>query len=188
MKTNARILQQARLMFNQHGVAEVSTVDIAQALNISPGNLYYHFKNKQDLLIQLCEQCHQRLRPILEMLAIGQASWQELNLQILHLLELLAESIFITQDSLQICGLSPKLKHRLQWMRQQLTDTFVDLFSGYAEHGALRQDLQIPVAAHQMALHCWYALADQRLQQQPINVDLACQQLMAQLEAFIRHE
>ena len=48
--TKARILETARVLFNQEGVAALSAVDIAAALGISPGHLYYHFKGKPELL------------------------------------------------------------------------------------------------------------------------------------------
>jgi AcrR family transcriptional regulator len=191
MKTSERILEQARCMFNEQGVAAVSTADIAEALHISPGNLYYHFNNKQDLLVQLCEQCHQRLRPILAMLSIGQASWQELHMQLIHLLEIIAHYVFIFQDTLQICRLSIKLRHRLQWMRQQLHDTFNDLLSGYIEHGVLQTNLDIQQIATQMSQHCWFVFVDQPLQrdaalkQQQMDLALACEQLLSPLTLFI---
>ncbi len=197
MKTSERILEQARQMFNEQGVSAVSTADIAEALNISPGNLYYHFNNKQDLLAQLCEQCHQHLRPILTLLAIGQSSWQELEMQLLHLLEILAEFVFIMQDSLQICRLSPKLRHRLQWMRQQLHDTFTDLLTGYVEHGVLPANLNTTLIAEQLTLHCWFAFTYQSLKQDQAlrqnqtshikrpDTQMACEHLLAQLTPLV---
>lgn len=192
MKTSERILEQARHLFNAHGVSAVSTANLAESLNISPGNLYYHFNNKQDLLVQLCEQCHQRLRPILAMLSIGQASWQELQLQLTHLLEIIAHYVFIVQDGLQICRLSIKLRHRLQWMRQQLHDAFNDLLSGYVEHGLLPTTLDIQQTAAQMSQHCWFVFVDQALQhdaalkQQQMDIPIACQQLLAPITSFIQ--
>jgi len=53
MKTRDRILQCSLDMFNQFGHIKVSTVEIANALEISPGNLYYHFNGKDQLLTEL---------------------------------------------------------------------------------------------------------------------------------------
>lgn len=49
-KTKHRILQAARLLFNDEGVSNVAMVDIAATLNISPGNLYYHYRGKEQLM------------------------------------------------------------------------------------------------------------------------------------------
>jgi AcrR family transcriptional regulator len=48
--TRKRILQAARRLFNDRGTAAVSTNHIAAAAGISPGNLYYHFRDKHDII------------------------------------------------------------------------------------------------------------------------------------------
>ena len=56
MNTHDRILETALRLFNQSGTAAVSTNHIADALGISPGNLYYHFRNKEAIIRALFEQ------------------------------------------------------------------------------------------------------------------------------------
>ncbi len=53
MKTKDRILLTSLKMFNEQGERNVSTNHIAAALSISPGNLYYHFRNKNEIVYQL---------------------------------------------------------------------------------------------------------------------------------------
>lgn len=50
MKTKDRIIEVAIRLFNQEGTKAVTTNHIAAAAGISPGNLYYHFRNKEEII------------------------------------------------------------------------------------------------------------------------------------------
>lgn len=53
MKTRERIIQASLELFNADGERNVTTNHIASHLEISPGNLYYHFKNKQQIIFDI---------------------------------------------------------------------------------------------------------------------------------------
>jgi AcrR family transcriptional regulator len=65
MKTRDRILQASLTLFNEEGEATQSAVDIANALEMSPGNLYYHFKGKDAIIRALFENFEHEMRIIL---------------------------------------------------------------------------------------------------------------------------
>ncbi|PQA45447.1 TetR/AcrR family transcriptional regulator [Amnimonas aquatica] len=52
-KTRDRILARSLELFNEQGERQMSTNHIAAALGMSPGNLYYHFKNKDAIIFEL---------------------------------------------------------------------------------------------------------------------------------------
>jgi AcrR family transcriptional regulator len=49
-RTRSKVLEAARELFNEQGTGAVSTNHIAAAAEISPGNLYYHFKDKRAII------------------------------------------------------------------------------------------------------------------------------------------
>jgi len=65
MKTAERVLLISLELFNLHGEANVSSVDIANEMEISPGNLYYHFKGKELIIEALAKMYQQRMDKIL---------------------------------------------------------------------------------------------------------------------------
>lgn len=61
MKTNEKIIDKALTLFNEKGVDQVSSLEISQSLNISYGNLTYHYKKKDDIVLALYAQMQQSL-------------------------------------------------------------------------------------------------------------------------------
>jgi AcrR family transcriptional regulator len=61
MKTKDRILHTSLALFNDEGEADTTTIDIANEMDISPGNLYYHFKGKDQIIAELFHQYEQAL-------------------------------------------------------------------------------------------------------------------------------
>jgi len=59
------ILQAAERLFCEHGYPNTKIHDIAVAAEVAVGTVYFHFRNKEDLLLQLIDTIAQNVRNIL---------------------------------------------------------------------------------------------------------------------------
>lgn len=57
-----RILESSVDLFNNYGAVSVSTNHIAKHLKISPGNLYFHFSNKEEIIRELFARMSQEVQ------------------------------------------------------------------------------------------------------------------------------
>ena len=65
-RTAERILDVSLDLFNRFGEPNVSTTLISAELDISPGNLYYHYPAKDELINSLFGRFHKALQPLLK--------------------------------------------------------------------------------------------------------------------------
>ena len=63
--TYTKIIEASLLLFNEEGERQISTNHIAAYLGISPGNLYYHFRSKDEIIIQLYKRYSEELLALL---------------------------------------------------------------------------------------------------------------------------
>lgn len=75
--TRERILATSLELFNREGERNVSTNHIAEALGISPGNLYYHFRNKSEIVKQLFLRYQTTVEAFLQVPNDRPLTWQD---------------------------------------------------------------------------------------------------------------
>ena len=66
MDTKGKIIAKAIDLFNIHGTKAISTNHIAKEMGISPGNLHYHFRSKNDIIRSISNNFSNELGSVLK--------------------------------------------------------------------------------------------------------------------------
>lgn len=74
VKTRHDILNSAITLFARRGILATTMAELARAIRMTPGALYWHFPTKEDLLLSAIEELHQRFVASFEPLLQRQAS------------------------------------------------------------------------------------------------------------------
>ncbi len=88
-RTRERILDLALKLYNEFGEPNVTTTIIADEMNISPGNLYYHFRNKDDITNSIFEDFEREIDALLDLPKTGKLNIEDAWLFLHVLFELI---------------------------------------------------------------------------------------------------
>ena len=128
ISTKDLILEVALVLLNERGESNVTSVDLANEMNISPGNLYYHFKGKEQVVEELYAQYHARVLVSLQEItkqANGDAKATLASLAVVS--DVLQQFRFISQDMLGINERYPSLRESLAKLMSLLMQTVTSL-------------------------------------------------------------
>jgi AcrR family transcriptional regulator len=192
-RTRERILETALLLFNRFGEPHVTTADIASEMEISPGNLYYHFRNKDQIIAELFAAFEQRLDGLLILPEGRRAGVEDLWL-LLHLLfEAMWEYRFVFRDLDEILSRNRKLASRFATIMRRGVDTVVELCREMVATGAmLASEREIGALADNVALVATYWISYQRISaageraEAAVSLDRAAYQVLSLIAPFLR--
>ena len=159
-RTRERILELSLQLFNDFGEPNITTTVIAEEMGISPGNLYYHFRNKDDIVNSLFIQFEEEIS---RMLAVPEDRrptvedvWQYLHL----MFELVWRYRFFYRDLSDLLSRNRTLELQFKQILAHKVKVAKQLCEGLRSDGALEADaLEIDVLATNMVVVATYWLS-----------------------------
>lgn len=137
-QTRQRILDTALAMFNAQGEPNVTTNHIADELEISPGNLYYHFRNKDDIIEQLFAVYEQRMDAALASPEGRLPGLEDIWLQLHAVFECIWDFRFLYRDLVDILSRNRRLRMRFARILRRASERALTVMRGLQQAGILR--------------------------------------------------
>lgn len=156
-RTKERILDAALELFNRFGEPNVSTPVVAQALGISPGNLHYHYRAKEELVNALVDRYAASLRELLNA-ADGVSDVEDAWFFLHTLFERLWASRFLYRDINDLLSRNRKLEHDVRQLLLDKTRAVRALLDGMSRAGSLSidPDEAQPTAESMVVVLTWW--------------------------------
>lgn len=138
-RTAERILEVTLTLFNRFGEPNVSTTLISAELNISPGNLYYHYPAKDELVNALFSRFETALDELLqaaEAVRHVEDAWLFFHM----LFELIWQYRFVYRDLNDLLSKNRRLETHFQRRLQQKVRAVRQVIDGLSRHAAVQID------------------------------------------------
>ena len=137
-QTRQRILDASLAMFNTQGEPNVTTNHIADELEISPGNLYYHFRNKDDIIEQLFARYEERMDSALAAPSGRLPELEDIWLQLHLVFECIWDYRFLYRDLVEILSRNRRLRLRFARILKRADDRAHGVMRGLSQAGIMR--------------------------------------------------
>lgn len=136
MKKNTRqlILDTAKKLFNERGYNGVSLQDIANELDISKGNLTYHFRKKEEIMESLVLETPKR------QFHSTAATLKELDTIFTDMQKTIQEHAYYFLHHAQLSTLSPRIREVQNYAYIEMMSTFQHAFHDLLTADLLRKE------------------------------------------------
>ena len=151
--TRHRILVASLLLFNEQGVPRTTINEIADEIDISPGNLHYHFRKKEDIVDALTAEFQADARKVLHPPESDTVSLDDFWWFLHQLLELKDAYRFMLTDTELLADEYPKVARALRHFARAVTSAFELYLVGLVRNGHLNADMEgVKSAARNLAI------------------------------------
>jgi AcrR family transcriptional regulator len=137
-QTRQRILDTSLAMFNTQGEPNVTTNHIADELEISPGNLYYHFRNKDDIIEQLFARYEERMDNALAAPSGRLPGLEDIWLQLHLVFECIWDYRFLYRDLVEILSRNRRMRMRFARILRRADERAHLIMRGLSQAGIMR--------------------------------------------------
>jgi AcrR family transcriptional regulator len=154
MNTRERIIEMAIRLFNEQGTGAVSTNHIAGALEMSPGNLYYHFRNKEEIIRAILERMIARWESLYAFPMEHAPRLADVQQIVTDNFLLLWDYRFFYRELSALVQRDPVLKGRYQQIRRERLANLEALLQQFVSPGMARSP-QTTASITNLARLCW---------------------------------
>jgi AcrR family transcriptional regulator len=137
-QTRQRILDTSLAMFNAQGEPNVTTNHIADELEISPGNLYYHFRNKDDIIEHLFTCYEARMDAALAAPQGRLPGLEDIWMQLHLVFECIWDYRFLYRDLVDILSRNRRLRLRFARILKRADEQAHAVLRGLVQAGVMR--------------------------------------------------
>ncbi|CAM3028556.1 hypothetical protein DRF59_15725 [Chryseobacterium flavum] len=142
MKTKEKILFKALELFNEKGYNTITTRHIAAEINISPGNLHYHFKHSEDIIKILFTELVVKMDALLNTVKkVEFKTLDDLYQFTFSTCEIFYSYRFIFVNFIDILKEIPEIKSQYESIHSSRKEEFQLIFSGFQKNNILKKDV-----------------------------------------------
>jgi AcrR family transcriptional regulator len=134
-----RIIEAGLALFNERGMGSVTTNHIAAHLSISPGNLYYHFRNKAEIIRAIFPRGADAARAAIALPEQGAITAADVGRYHLAGIQTLWEFRFLFHDPRELLARDPVLAEPYRELQQSVIQQFFTLFERLIAQGQMRR-------------------------------------------------
>jgi len=177
-RTRVEILESAIRLFARQGFLSTTMADLARAIKMSSGALYWHFPAKEDILLAAVEELHQRFLPYFVDLLTEGRKWPARE-QLMGFLKRTQDVLrqnreyatFFIVITAELVNRNERVEKALREALSVYTHLLASIVRYGQKQGEFRQDVDAKTLGHGMVSAFAGMIIHQQLYQQELGYD-----------------